>query len=269
MKIGITGGKGFLGSHVSPVLQEKGYKLDFFENYGSSIENEGAMRRFVKGKDVIIHLAGKNKGSNSAIFRVNVLGTQELLSAIHESSSGAKIIFASSVQAYLDGSFYGLTKKLAENIFRFYAINYHIPCIALRFTNLYGPNGKPFYNSVIATFVHQLKSGTELTVEGDGEEMRDYLYIEDAVDAIVKAVDYKMSERFVTLDVCSGKKYSLKQIVGLLKEKSGLSVSVKYKKKDQNPWRFRVDIKNIQTTLNWAPKVSLAEGIERMLKNEN
>lgn len=269
MKIGITGGKGFIGSHLVPVLRKLGHQCELFEEFGARIEDEVAMRRFVKGKNVVIHLAGKNKGSNEELLKVNVLGTQILLSAVQEISPATRIIFASTVQVYLEDSFYGFSKQLAENILQFYASAHEISSISLRFTNLYGFGGKPFYNSVIATFIYQLKSGKSITINGDGSDKRDYLFVEDAVSAIVSTVNCVSTDCFLVLDICSGKKYSLLHIVNILKKYWPTGIKVLTNKQFSTSWKFRLSNKRAMKVLSWEPKVPLEEGMMRLIKNEN
>lgn len=269
MNIGITGGKGFLGVHVVDDLVTAGYSPDLFEKYGKSILDKTAVRKFVKGKDIIVHLAGKNKGTPDELFGSNVLGTLNLLDAIKKNSPKTRIIFASSVQVYLKDSLYGLTKKQAEEIIRFYSTNYNIESIILRFTNLYGLGGRPFYNSVISTFIHQIKAGKKIIIEGDGENRRDYLHVQDAASAIIKSLTLKMVNKFVTFDVCTGKKYSLNQIIGLLKKEWDGKIVVEHVGDGNKSWRFVVDHERVRGILNWKPEVSFEEGIVKVLKNEN
>lgn len=269
MKIGITGGRGFLGSHLVKELENKGHTLVFFEAYGKSILDREALDKFVKGTNVILHLAGKNKGNTDELFSNNVIGTLRLLDAVKNNSSKTRIIFASSVQVYLKDSLYGLTKKQAEEIIRFYSTNYNIESIILRFTNLYGLGGRPFYNSVISTFIHQIKSGEKIKIDGNGKSRRDYLYVQDAVSAIIKSLTFKMINKFVTFDVCTGKKYSLNQIIGFLKKEWDGKIVVEHVGDGHKSWGFVVDHKRVRGILHWKPEVSFEEGIVKVLRNEN
>lgn len=269
MKIGITGGKGFLGSHLIAALQKGRYQFELFEAYGISILDKKAMEKFVKEKDVIIHLAGKNRGDPYAMYQANLLGTLVLLESIREHSPDTAIIFASSVQVYVKDSLYGLSKKQAEELFHFFSISYDVKCIILRFTNLYGIHGRPFYNSVISTFVYLVKTGKKITINGDGRTKRDYLHVQDAVSAILRSLNYKMLEKHVAFDICSGRKYSLNHILKILRSVTGNIIEVSYEKSSQNPWRFRANSERAKRLLGWKPEVSLNDGLRQLMKDEN
>lgn len=204
MNIVITGATGFLGKHLVEELRTKNLKYSIFDRKKHNLLKPDTLADLIKDKDIIIHLAGINIGTHHKIMSVNVLGTLMLLEAMVKYAPHSKIIFASTFQVYLQDSLYGLSKKFAEDIIKYYVSMHKIKASILRLTNIYGPGCKPFYNSVIATFIDEIKHNKPIFIYGDDTRKRDYLYVEDAVDAIVKAVFFDPTgiEYF---DICSGR----------------------------------------------------------------
>lgn len=270
MKIGITGGNGFLGKHLLLALKSEGFSYELLEDYGR-LEDVSAVRHFVEGKSLIIHLAGRNKGTDAELCQANVVGTQNLLTAIEGVQAHITVIFASSTQVYLSASYYGLTKKIAESLIKYYSYRSHrrIRGVVLRFTNLYGPGGKPFYNSVIATFVKQIREKSPVTLSGDGGETRDFLYVADAVAAILKSIEYSQKKQFSMFDICSGKRYSLNSILGILSHYVSKKPEIIRGNELQRDWVFRASPEKAEKELGWKPETSLEKGISQVITYEN
>ena len=185
MKVAITGASGFVGSYLLEALRKEKITFATFNHKKHDLFRPETLRDLVKDKDVIIHLAGVNRDDDlTNITKVNVLGTKGLLDAMLMYSPLAKLIFISSFQAYLQENIYGASKRNAEELIESYVNRSKLTAIILRFTNMYGPGSKPFYNSVIATFAHQIQKGEPIVINGDGEQKRDYLYITDGANAI-------------------------------------------------------------------------------------
>lgn len=263
MKIAITGSSGFLGRAVIRKLQEN--KIAYTE-LKSNLPSDN-LKDFVEGKDIIIHLAAVNRGENTNILEVNTLGTISLLEAAAKYAPTSRIIFASSFQIYLSKSFYGLSKKLAEEQITAYTKRSSLKGTVLRISNIYGPGGKPFYNSAIATFVHLIKEDESIVINGDGLQKRDFIYVDDVAQAITKAVLYNQNESLEVIDICSGKESSLNDILKTLEEVSGKRIKVVYNKvnKEDNWPTQGKDFLKAKKLLGWQPKTQLREGLSKML----
>src|SRR3989344_3215110 len=189
INVAVTGADGFLGRHVVEKLKkESNIVLFLFDRSKQSLFRVNSLRQFLNKKDVIIHLAAVNRDNNSNLIKVNCLGILGLLEGICKYSPNAKLIFSSSFQVYEKESMYGLSKKFAEELIEYYSKKNNIKSIILRIANIYGSGGKPFYNSAIATFVYQIKTGKPLIINGDGKQKRDYIHVTDVVDAIMKCI---------------------------------------------------------------------------------
>lgn len=267
-KIAITGVDGFLGRYLCQLLRNKNISFVSFDRNKHNLFKQSSLKSFVEAKDVIIHLAACNKSNNiNDILRVNVLGTKGLLDAIVRYAPNATLIFASSSQVYIKDSIYGRSKKDAEVMIEQYVRNQLIDkAIILRFTNLYGPGGKPFYNSVIATFAHLIKQNKEITVDGDGSQSRDFIYVEDAVEAISKAIKLDLKKNIEIIDICSGKQTSINEIVRLLAKYSDKKVVVKYKGISQVPEKIIKDFHRAKELLGWKQQTSLEPGLKKTMK---
>ncbi len=173
MRIGITGWDGFIGSHLrkrieSPVLFE------------GNLHNLDNVKLFVNNCDRIYHLAGLNREPEGRILANNLVVTGNLILSLKLQNRNPEIIFLSSKQVeWNPNSEYGLTKAVEEEIVKM-AKKW---CI-FRAPNVYGPGGKPFYNSVVATFTYQLSHGQEVIIN-DPSVTREFIYIEDLVNELL------------------------------------------------------------------------------------
>jgi UDP-2-acetamido-2,6-beta-L-arabino-hexul-4-ose reductase len=166
MRIGVTGAEGFLGKALIRQL-----KLN--EEFTVEIcrrefwHSEQQLESWVSGLDVLVHLAGKNRSNQpEEIYDVNVGLTRQLISALERTESKAKVIFSSSIQEERD-NIYGQSKRDARLLWEDWAKKNGTSFVGLLIPNLFGPFGKPFYNSVVATFCHQISKGESPTIQVD------------------------------------------------------------------------------------------------------
>lgn len=269
MKIALTGADGFIGQAVTKELENKpDIELKVFDLQKYNLLDSESLKDFVENQNIIIHLAGVNRGTNFELVQVNTLGTLSLLEAVAKYAPSARIIFASTFQVYLPQSLYGLSKKFAEDLLTQYGMNHGIKSTILRLSNVYGPGGKPFYNSVIATFAHLIKQGEKLQINGDGSQERDYVYVGDVADAFVKAAFYNQTESTEVVDICTTESSSLNQIIETIEEITDKKVEVVYNKAGKEvPWPTRdKNFERAKKVLGWEPKTLLKEGLAQVFK---
>jgi len=174
MIIGITGGEGFIGSHFSK-------KLSNPIIFKGDLHDLECVKEFVTHCDRIYHFAGLNREKEGVIFKNNLLATGNIILASKLISNDPEIIFSSTTQVeWNPDSEYGLTKSLEEEIIK-KAKHW---CI-FRIPNVYGPGGRPFYNSVVATFTYQISKNEELTVNNP-DAKGEFIYIDDLTDALLE-----------------------------------------------------------------------------------
>ncbi len=197
LKIGITGSKGFIGGHIAAVLKNHGAKLFFFDlPTGDLLNPDKNLEKFVKNKDVIIHAAAVNRGTDTEIVAGSVVATYNLISAIKKLKKRPQIIFLSSIQAETE-TLYGKSKRLAEIILEDFSKKTKTPVTIFRLTNVFGEGCRPFYNSVVATFCYQAANGQELSVNLKNKNKKiNFIYVKDAVKEILKAIKEQFRQPF-------------------------------------------------------------------------
>lgn len=179
MRVGITGQSGFIGYHLANYLSTKREEIEIISYSGDYFSDPSKLRAFANECDVIVHLAGLNRGPDNELYDTNVHLASALIKSTEENSHKPRIIFASSTQEERDNS-YGKSKRDASNLFIDWAERNDSTFNALIIPNVFGPFCKPFYNSVVATFCYQLTHGQEPRVENDA--ILGLIYVNDLVE---------------------------------------------------------------------------------------
>ena len=271
----ITGTTGFIGKHLVKKIPD--YNMAIDQN-GKKIDlriREEVLK--IKRVDIVIHLAGKipseKNYSKNIFFEHNVLGTLNVLEYCIKKKV-KKIIFVSS---YVYGNpeknpineknkikphnTYTKSKVLSEELCKIYAEKYKIEIIILRPFNIFGNLQKD--NSLISNTIKSIKNNSHITIINKNDK-RDYLFIDDLINAIVKLIDYKC--KFEIFNVGSGKSYSFENVVQLFEKKNKKKIKRKYKtfKKNSIP-KIQADISKIKKEIKWIPRYTLEEGIEKIV----
>ncbi len=282
MVIAVTGSKGFIGSHLIKRLKELGYDLlELDTKTGFNIIDKDHIKKIGKF-DCIIHLAGKvsiTESFNLAYDYLtnNYLGTLNVLELGRKYD--AKIIFASSniyghphylpideSHPYQVTNPYAQSKIMGEQLCQLYSSNFGLSCIALRQFNIYGPGMNK--DSLIPTILKQLSSG-QVKVK-DTRPKRDFIHIDDVVEAYVAAVKYD-SKGFEAFNIASGNSFYIKDIVDICEKK----ISNKIQLIDLGECRkneifnIEANISKAKNKLNWVPKINLEEGLSDMIDHSN
>ncbi|GAA5086399.1 NAD-dependent epimerase/dehydratase family protein [Chryseobacterium ginsengisoli] len=186
-KIGITGQNGFVGSHLYNTLSlqpEKFERISFEKDFFESSEK---LDDFVKQCDVIVHLAAMNRHSDQeVIFNNNIELVKKLTDSLERTKSKAHILFSSSSQEEKD-NLYGKSKKEGRELFADWAKKNGGTFTGMVIPNVFGPFGKPNYNSFIATFCHKLTHGENPVIDNDGEVK--LIYVGELVQEIINQID--------------------------------------------------------------------------------
>ena len=187
LKIGVTGQNGFIGTHLYNTL---GLALDEFERVPfdrTYFKDDAQLGEFVSQCDVIVHLAGLNRHNDpQTIYRTNLDIANRLIRIMEATRSAPHVIFASSTQEEND-NFYGRSKKESRELLEAWAAACGARFSAMLIPNVFGPFGQPFYNSVVATFCHQLTHGETPKIHTDGE-LR-LIYVGKLVELIVDQIN--------------------------------------------------------------------------------
>jgi UDP-glucose 4-epimerase len=298
MRALVTGGAGFIGSNLVDRLIAEDYEVVVVDDLSTGKKqnlNEKAkfypldlrsasLREVFKDKvDVVFHFAAQARVRVSLEdpmydAGVNINGAVNLL----EASRGEveKIVYASSGGAvygepeYLPVdeehpiaplSPYGVSKYMVEEYLRVYYGIYGLPYSALRYGNVYGPRQDPYGEAgVIAIFANKMLLGEAPTINGDGSQTRDFIYVGDAVEAGLRAAEKKVTG---PVNVATGVETSVNQVYRVLREVTGSRVEAVHGpaiKGEVN--RIYLDIKKAEKTLGWRPEVTLEDGITRFVE---
>lgn len=298
MRYLVTGGAGFIGSHLVDCLLNDGHLVTVIDNFSTGRKNNltqqennknlrlieedisclEAIKPYFGGIDVVIHLAAladivPSIVKPQAYFNSNVNGTFSVAEAsrlskvkrlIYSASSscyGIPDIYPTPETALIQPQYpYALTKYLGEQILLHWAKVYRLPVVSLRLFNVYGPRSRTSgtYGAVFGVFLAQKLRGRPFTVVGDGNQTRDFIYVSDVVEAFIKAANSKLD--YEIFNVGSGKPQSINRLVSLLGgEKTYIP------KRPGEPDSTWADITKIESILKWQPKVSFEDGVEKML----
>lgn len=296
MKVLITGGAGFIGSHLAARCAADGHEVAVLDNMRTgkaanlegvecrliegSVEERNLVLRAASGASVIFHLAAlvsvpESMEKPEQAERVNVLGTLNVLEAARE--AGARVVFSSTSAVYGDverprhaeedlpepGSPYAISKLGAEHYCELYRRHHHVPVIVFRYFNVYGPRQDPAspYAAAIAIFSHLARSGHPLTIYGDGEQTRDFVFVEDVVEANMMAIKAPCG----LYNVATGERMTITHIAETIREAAGSSSPIRYAEKRPGDVLHSCGDARRLRGLGWRPSVTLLEGLRRTL----
>jgi UDP-glucose 4-epimerase len=295
----VTGGAGFIGSHLCEALLAAGHTVrvvdDFstgrMENLAGFIEhgnievhrvdirNIELLSPCLKGVDWVFHLAGladivPSIEEPDRYFQVNVQGTLNVLQSARK--AGVKrLVYAASSSCYgipdlyptpesspIQPQYpYALTKYMGEELVIHWANTYKLPAMALRLFNIYGPRSRTTgaYGAVFGVFLAQKINGEPFTVVGDGTQSRDFTYVTDVADAFITAANSDLVGE--ALNIGSGDHQSINRLLELL---GGERIHLP--KRPGEPMITFADTGAIEKKLDWRAKVSFEDGVGEMLK---
>src|SRR3989344_5273256 len=290
-KIVVTGGAGFIGSHIAKAFLDRGDEVHVVDNYAADRREDrthkGATYHEVDIRDyenIAPILAGATYVFHEAALprvqfsienpeltsSVNIMGTISVLRAAH-AGRAQRLIYAASSSAYGDQvtlplseempaqpkSPYGLQKYIGELSCRLWSDVYGLPTFSLRYFNVYGPKFDPdgAYALVIGKFLKQKKEGTPLTITGDGTQTRDYTHVHDVVRANLLAAESPNVGKGEMMNIGAGRNVSVNDLAALI---GGPSVHIAAR---LEPHDTLADNRKAKELLGWEPRVRLEDGI--------
>jgi UDP-glucose 4-epimerase len=298
MKCLVTGGAGFIGSHLVDQLLDAGHDVCVVDNLSSGrlknlelalqhpncsfvqadIVDRNAIDPLFENRDWVFHLAGvadivPSIENPELYFNVNVSGTMNVLQCA-KNANIKKLIYAASSSSYgvpdvyptpetspINAQYpYALTKYMGEELVMHWSKVFGLPAISLRLFNVYGTRSRTSgaYGAVFGVFLAQKIKGQPLTVVGDGSQSRDFTYVTDVASAFIAAAASNTSSE--VFNVGSGNHYSVNSLVALLD-----SEVVYIPKRPGEPDCTFADVSKIQSSFGWTAKVGLQAGVSNML----
>lgn len=296
----VTGGCGFIGSHLVELLLSKGYVVHVLDDlstgsrsnldhvssnvnlriFEGSITDSASIDHAIEGCTHVFHLAALADIVPSVVeperyFLVNLVGTLNVLQASRRQKI-KKIVYAASSSCYGIPDVYptsetsdirpqypyAFTKWSAEQLVMHWNFVYNLPAVSLRLFNVYGPRSRTSgaYGAVFGVFLAQKLNGKPMTVVGDGSQSRDFTFVRDVVRAFVVVAESPISNE--VFNVGSEGTYSISSLVGIL---GGDVVFIP--KRPGEPEMTFADTSKIQSALHWRPEVSFEDGVREMLQN--
>ena len=299
-RILVTGGAGFIGSHLVERLLNDGHQVHVLDNFSTGrreniahlegqarltiqegdVADPQAVREALKGIEWVFHMAALADIVPSIVnpmdyFHANVSGTATLLEGARHAGV-QRFMYAASSSCYGIPDVYptpecseirpqypyALTKYLGEQLVMHWAKTYGLPVVSLRLFNVYGPRARTSgtYGAVFGVFLAQKLQGKPFTVIGDGTQTRDFTFVTDVADAFMKAATSDCSGEI--FNIGSGGTYSVNQLVELL---DGTTISIP--KRPGEPACTFADTQKAKDCLEWAPKITFEKGVHVMLQH--
>jgi len=302
MKIAVLGGSGFIGTNLCEKLIDNGHSVCVFcrsksepmcsKEYTNKIvwikgdfSNSNDVEEAIQGSDIVYHLVSTTDprtSNENPVYDVesNIISSLEFFKLAIKHKIG-KIIFVSSggtvygVPQHLPISeahptdpicSYGISKLAIEKYLGLYSLHHNLQYTILRLSNPYGKYQRPQATQGAASvFLNKAINDETVEIWGDGQVIRDYIYISDVVSALIKALDY--SGHHKVFNVGSGVGYSLVELLAICEKVIGRPVNIKYSKgrKMDVPANI-LDVSTCKTELHWAPKISLQQGLSELFE---
>ncbi len=301
MRYLVTGGAGFIGSNTVEELVRRGHEVVVLDNLSAgkagnlspvrtkikliqdSITNLNALHEACRGVDCVIHLAAQTSVPRSVkdpveTNLINVNGTLNVLVAARDAKV-KRVVFASSCAVYgktnvlpiqesaglAPISPYGVSKQAGEAYGRVFQEMFGLEFVALRYFNVFGPRQDPSspYSGVLSVFNAALLGGTQPTVFGDGEQSRDFVYVENVVEANLLAAEARAAPG-LAINIGTGNRYTLNQTLALLEKITRRRARAKYATpRDGDIRDSQADIGLAQEALGYHPRFGFEEGLKR------
>jgi UDP-glucose 4-epimerase len=298
-----TGGAGFIGLHVVPMLLERGYKVRIFDNMfrgdrdavaalaatggveliDQDVRYGGAVHQAMKGCTHVIHFAAvsinKSQSDPYESMDINMIGNHNVFAAAADHGV-ERLVFASSASVYGDPEKlpmheddrlspltpYCISKRAGEDLLGFYQRRANLSWIALRFFNVYGPGQKTtaYYTSVINHFVNRLRAGEAPVIDGKGEQSMDFIHVHDIARAAVLALESEQSN--MPINIGTGIDTSIAELARILIEAVGADVEPIFNPRDVLVSRRAADTTRAREILGFEPTIAVRDGMADLIR---
>lgn len=299
MKILVTGGAGFIGSHIVDMLVEEGHEVAIIDNlihgkrenlnpkakfYEIDIRDEGVLEIFEKeNPEILIHEAAQIKVPSSILdpvydASVNIIGSINLLEACRKVGV-KKVIYPASAAIFGEPKYlpideehplemisgYGVSKHTVEHYLKVYKALYDIDFVVFRYSNVYGPRqDSTGEGGVVAIFSEKMIKGEAPSIFGDGEQIRDFVYVKDVARANLMAIE---AECCGIYNVCTNEKITVNELLSHFNNILGKDIKALHKSEREGDIRNSyMTYDKIKRELGWKPQYGILEGLKETLK---
>lgn len=296
-----TGGAGFIGMHVVPMLLEKDYKVRIFDNMfrgdreavaalGDDVElidqdvrYGGAVHAAMKGCSKVIHAAAvsinKSQADPYESMDINMIGNHNVFAAAADHGVD-RLVYCSSASVYGDPERlpmheddrlspqtpYCISKRAGEDLLDFYHRRNGLSWVGLRFFNVYGPGQKTtaYYTSVINHFVNRIKNGEPPVIDGKGEQSMDFIHVHDIARSVVLALESEQDNKPVNIG--TGIDTTIAELADILIEAVNADVTPIFNERDVIASRRAADITRAKEMLGFEPTIEVRQGMIDLIR---
>lgn len=299
MKVIVTGGVGFIGSHIVDLLVENNYEVCVIDNLShGKIENLNPKAKFyrydilnkdisnifkIEKPDIVVHEAAQISTANSIIdpikdAKINIIGTLNVLEAA-KSVKVSKIVYSSSAAVFGEPKYlpideehplnmisnYGVSKHAIEHYLSIYRKLYNINYVVLRYSNVYGPRqDSSAEGGVISIFCGKMLRDESPCIYGDGEQTRDFIYVKDVAKANLAAIRSNINGIF---NVCNNEKVSINELFKIITSILNKNLNPIYvEKKEGDLTNSYMSYEKIFKEMRWKPEYKILQGIKETIE---
>lgn len=303
----VTGGAGFIGSHIAEALVEENHEVVVLDNFllgrkenlssirdkirlvRGDIRDEGLLLKLTKGVDFIFNQAAASSSpmfmqNLRDAFSINVDGFINILNAARENGV-RRVIYASTSSVYGNNpvplredmkvtppNFYSVSKLAGENLAKTFTDEHGVETVGFRYMSVYGPReeSKGIYANLVSQFLLAVRKNESPVIYGDGSQTRDFVFVKDAVRANLLAMEAGEKISGEVFNVGAGKMTSLNELVSILNRILNKNVEPKYVEIPVKNYIFRqqADLTKAKKLLGYAPKYTLEEGIKELIEKK-
>lgn len=298
-----TGGAGFIGLHVVPMLLERGYKVRIFDNMfrgdrdavarlaesgdveliDQDVRYGGAVQQAMKGCTHVVHFAAMSINKSQAdpyeSMDINMVGNHNVFAAAADHGV-ERLVFASSASVYGDPDHlpmheddtlhpltpYCISKRAGEDLLGYYQRRSGLSWLALRFFNVYGPGQKTtaYYTSVINHFVNRLRNGEPPVIDGKGEQSMDFIHVHDIARSVVLALEAEQSG--MPVNIGTGIDTTVAELARILIDAVGADVEPVFNPRDVLVSRRAADTTRAREVLGFEPTIAVLDGMRDLIR---
>ena len=304
MKCLVSGGAGFIGSHIAEALVEESHEVTVLDNLllgrkenlspvmdkiqfvEGDIRDEKLVLKLTKDVDFIFNEAAASSApmfmqNLREAFSTNIDGLAAILNAAKENGI-KRVVYASTSSIYgnnpvplrenmkvMPPNFYSVSKLACENLAKVFSSEYGVQSVGFRYASVYGPReeSKGIYANLVSQFLWAIRKNERPVIYGDGSQTRDFVFVKDVVQANLLAMDMSKKISGEVINVGTGKATSLNELVSILNRVLGKNVKPKYTELKIKNYIFgqQADLTKAKKLLGYAPKYTLEEGIREII----